>query len=214
MARSMPGAPFKRNLSGVSDCDSIYSPAVRTKIPTQGQKRVLNGVPGRPHLITLEWGASDRFPSKVAKSDIMTDERKKWFGRKQRPQIFLSFNHRDRGWSDWVAERLENSGYVVWRDVVSISASASFQAEIANAIENSSLMVVLMSPSYFTSSWAQMETALAVDKKLPIVPAMIEPCEVTGILTYLHYADLTSNREEGIQRVIDAVHQILAGRAE
>jgi hypothetical protein len=67
-----------------------------------------------------------------------------------------------------------------------------------------------MSPAFFESQWAQTETAAAAAKKMPIIPVMIEPCKVSGFLSYLNWADLTKDREGGMQDVIEAASQLWA----
>ena len=75
---------------------------------------------------------------------------------------------------------------------------------IDQALRDSNLVVAVMSPAFFESEWAQTETAAAAAKKMPIIPIMIEPCKVRGFLSYLNWADLTTDREAGMQHVIEA----------
>jgi hypothetical protein len=79
---------------------------------------------------------------------------------------------------------------------------------IDQSLRESNLVVALMSPAFFESDWAQTETAWAAAKKMPVIPVMIEPCEVRGFLSYFNWADLTKDREGGMQRVVEAVSRL------
>ncbi len=63
-------------------------------------------------------------------------------------------------------------------------------------IEKSDVVLAILSPSYFQSAWCQQETAAAAASKVPIIPVMVEPCEVQGFLKNYNWADLTSDLED------------------
>lgn len=95
-------------------------------------------------------------------------------------------------------------------DVASLPTSASLWQGIDEALARSSAVVVLMSPAYFQSEWAQRETASAAALKIPIIPALIEKCEVTGFLSLLNWANLTEDRERGLIALTEATKHFLA----
>ncbi len=123
-------------------------------------------------------------------------------------QIFISHSTRDSDWADWIDFQLKSRGFRVWRDLTSIRTGQSFIAELNKAIEESDVMVVLMSPDYFTSAWTKQEVDFAAAKKIPIIPVLIKPCKVQGLLEYYNWADLTSDRDIGLHRVIEAVEHL------
>jgi hypothetical protein len=123
-------------------------------------------------------------------------------------KIFISHSHSDTDWADWIDVQLKKRGFQVWRDLTSIRPGQSFIAELNNAIQEADLMVVLMSPDYFTSAWARQETEFAAARKIPIIPALIKPCEVQGLLRYYNWADLTKDRDSGLSRVVEAVEHL------
>jgi hypothetical protein len=129
-------------------------------------------------------------------------------------KIFISHSDRDRDWADWIDVQLESRGFEVWRDLTTISTGQSFITELNKAIEESDLMVVLMSPDYFNSVWARQETEFAAARKKPIIPVLIKPCEVQGLLQYYNWADLTKDRDMGLLRVVKAVEHLRGERSE
>ena len=121
-------------------------------------------------------------------------------------RLFLCYAHSDRLWADWISENLSAKGFEVWRDVESLRVGDSWARSIDEAVRDSSMIIVLMSPAYFSSDWARVETASAVAKKVPIIPVLVQQCNVEGFLRYLNWADLTHDREKGMERLIEAAH--------
>jgi hypothetical protein len=124
--------------------------------------------------------------------------------------VFISHSHRDKKWADWLGERLVQNGFRTWTDATSVRAGESFIAELNRAIEKSDLVLAVLSPNYFQSAWCQQETAVAAASKVPIIPVLVEPCEVQGFLQYYNWADLTSDRDSGLRALIRAAEQLPA----
>ncbi len=124
--------------------------------------------------------------------------------------VFISYAGQDKKWADWLGERLLKQGFGVLTDSTSVPTGESFIAELNRTIERSDVVVVLLSPSYFQSTWGQQETAAAAASKVPIIPALVEPCEVEGFLQYYNWADLTSDRESGLRALIQAAEHLAA----
>lgn len=123
--------------------------------------------------------------------------------------VFISYAHNDRKWADWLGEQLSNHGFGKRMDFTSIQPGESFIAEIDRIIRKSDLVLALLSPSYFQSTWCQQETALAAASRVPIIPVLVEPCEVQGFLRDYNWADLTSDRDCGVRAVIQAAEHLL-----
>jgi hypothetical protein len=126
-----------------------------------------------------------------------------------RNQVFISYARKDRPWADWLAERLTQHGFQIWTDATSVPTGESFIAELNKMIEKSDVVLAILSPSYFQSAWCQHETAAAANK-VPIIPVLVEPCEVQGFLRNYNWADLTSDRDTGIRAVIQAAERLPA----
>jgi hypothetical protein len=107
--------------------------------------------------------------------------------------VFISYTHTDDQPSagrNWVTqfhidlkERLESvSGHTVdiWRDAEKLGASDRFNETIAQAVRNSAVLLVVLSPSYFNSAYCKQErqefydhiltaTSAALGTKSPVV---------------------------------------------
>lgn len=125
-------------------------------------------------------------------------------------QVFISHAWKDRHWAEWLGERLAGQAFRVWTDATSVPPGESFIAELNKMIEKSDVVLAILSPSYFQSAWCQQETAAAAASKVPIIPVLVEPCEVQGFLRNYNWADLTSDRDGGLRAVIQAAERLPA----
>jgi hypothetical protein len=124
--------------------------------------------------------------------------------------VFISYARKDKPWAEWLGERLAKHGFRIWTDSTAVPAGESFIAELNKTIEKSDVVLALLSPDYFQSTWCQQETAAAAAGKVPIIPVLVEPCEVQGFLRNYYWADLTSDRDSGLRAVIQAAEQLPA----
>ena len=130
--------------------------------------------------------------------------------RMRKNQVFISYARKDRRWAEWLGERLSKHGFQIWTDTTSVPTGESFIAELGKMIEKSDLVLAILSPSYFESTWCQQETAVAAASKVPIIPVLVEPCDVQGFLRNYNWADLTSDANSGLRAVIQAAEQLPA----
>jgi hypothetical protein len=126
--------------------------------------------------------------------------------------VFISYARGDKGWAEWLRERLLRYGFEVSTDATSVAPGESFISELNRTIASSDVVVVLLSPNYFQSKWSQYETAAAAASDVPIIPVLVEPCEGQGFLRYYNLADLTSDRDTGLRAVIRAAEELPAHR--
>jgi hypothetical protein len=127
-----------------------------------------------------------------------------------RNSVFISYAQKDKKWAEWIGERLAKQGFQIWTDATSVPIGESFITELARTIRKADLVLALLSPSFFRSAWCQQETAVAAASKVPIIPVLVEPCEVQGFLQYYNRADLTSDAESGLRAVIEAAEHLPA----
>ena len=124
--------------------------------------------------------------------------------------VFISPAHGDKQWADWLGKRLVKHGFRIWTDSASVPTGESFIAELNRTIEKSDVVLALLSPNYFQSAWCRQETAVAAASKVPIIPVLVEPCEVQGFLRNYNWADLTSDRDSGLRAILQAAEHLPA----
>ena len=118
--------------------------------------------------------------------------------------VFLSYSDRDSKAADAIARELTKHELKVLRHR-DVDVGASFRDELGKLIERAQVVVALMSPAFFDSRWTDWEVHFTLARNIPLVPALIERCAVQGILTNYQFADLTADREAGIERMVEGV---------
>ena len=134
--------------------------------------------------------------------------------------LFLSYGRAD---AEELAERLEADllvlGFGVWRDRRKIRSGKEWDDQIEAGLRTSQLVVAVLTPhAVREESVCQDELAFArFACKLPIVPALAEPCEPPFVIFRLDYIDLTAWRDSldryklGFKRLLDAIQAHFRG---
>jgi adenylate cyclase len=108
------------------------------------------------------------------------------------PDLFLSYSRRDSDDALALVQRMRSAGLEVWIDQHGIGGASSWSGEIADAIRNSSVYAILLSPSSIESVNVKKELSVAAELRKPVLPIELNPIELTRDFLY-HLA--------GIQRV-------------
>src|SRR5437870_4176440 len=98
--------------------------------------------------------------------------------------LFVSYSRRD--WdlvTPWI-ERLQGAGVSVWVDKSGIHGAFLWTSEIAQAIEESQVMILLVSSTSVASKHVVREVTLAHETNKPILPLLLEPIEIPLALRY------------------------------
>ena len=138
----------------------------------------------------------------------------------EKVRLFLSYGRAD---AEELAERLEADlsllGFEVWRDRRKIRSGREWDDEIEAGLRTSQLVVAVLTPhAVREESVCRDELAFArFACKLPIVPALAEPCEPPFVIFRLDYIDLTAWRDSpdryklGFRRLLDAIQAHFRG---
>ena len=138
----------------------------------------------------------------------------------EKGRLFLSYGRAD---AEELAERLEADlslrGFGVWRDRRKIRSGREWDDEIEAGLRTSQLVVAVLTPhAVREESVCRDELAFArFACKLPIVPALAEPCEPPFVIFRLDYIDLTAWRNSadqyklGFKRLLDAIQAHFRG---
>jgi hypothetical protein len=127
-------------------------------------------------------------------------------------QIFLSFSQNDQREAAMIREELMKGGFDVWWDSVS-SWGDNWAHNLANALDNSDVMVILVSPDSMASDSVRKEMVHAVthEKFLGrVFPTIIRPTkELPTFLRAIQSFDLTKSRTKRIQSLIESIRTAL-----
>lgn len=125
-------------------------------------------------------------------------------------EVFISYSSQDREKAFDLLEKLEKSGISCWIDKKRIYGR-HFPEEIAIAIENCKVLILLESGSSFRSEWVLCEVDLAREFGITIFPLRLEPVDIPINfrlqLAGLHHIDLfDGNPDEALERIIKGLN--------
>jgi murein L,D-transpeptidase YcbB/YkuD len=125
--------------------------------------------------------------------------------------LFLSYARADLDLVDPIVRRIEEEGYEVWIDREDIRGGDPWQQSIVEAIDECDLCLVALSPRSTLSDNVRKELALADAKQKTILPLLIGVTEIPSGFQYqlagLQHVDLTSNRDEGMGRLLAVLRE-------
>lgn len=125
---------------------------------------------------------------------------------------FISHASPDQAWAEWIADRLERSGYRVELDVWDWAAGQDFVTAMETAMSRASRVIAVYSKEYFRRPFAGVEhrTVFADSNKSRqprLIPVLVEHCEIPQLYQTLIHIDLVDVDEA------TAEHRLLQGVA-
>jgi hypothetical protein len=89
-------------------------------------------------------------------------------------EIFISYARKDQAYVERVADHLQRAGFSVWHDVSQIRAGDEWQIKIERAIEECTVVIVVMSAVSVDSKWVNKEVELARRAGKALFPLLLE----------------------------------------
>ena len=138
--------------------------------------------------------------------------------------VFVSYLRNDSELVSKLVADLRREGINVWFDRDRITPGSNWAEALHTAIANDAFFIPCFSPTYYQRTETYMEeeiriASLAMQRKAKkaatIIPVLLQPCEIPAVpitaqttLRDLQWVDLTSNWNEGVWRLLDAVRPI------
>jgi TIR domain len=124
--------------------------------------------------------------------------------------VFISYSHKDKEFVSKLAINLIRDKTWVWLDEWEIAAGESLIERIQTAIEGASILIAVFSKAAVESIWCKREVTAGIqreleEKRVVVVPAVIEGCELPLFLRDKKFADFRSDFDAGLQAVRTAV---------
>lgn len=130
-------------------------------------------------------------------------------------RVFISHSDQDSDLAAKVAEVLQRNGLEVWYNG-EVLPGDNWAQKVAEALEQSQAMVVLITPESRRSKWMEREIEYALGKRefsgrlIPVVVgrlADIQPDDIPWILRRLHIIEIptAAEQEEGIEKIAEAL---------
>ncbi len=125
-------------------------------------------------------------------------------------RVFLSYSSEDRPFVDRIAQDLERVNVGIWYDKWEIRVGDSLIEKISEGIRENDYLALMLSPNSVTSEWVRREVNAALireldEKKVIILPVLIESCEIPTLLREKKYADFRKSYENGFDELVSAV---------
>ena len=111
---------------------------------------------------------------------------------------FLSYARADELFALRFASDLRSLGASMWMDQLDLRPSEHWDRAIERAIRACSDVIVILSPRSVASENVADEISLAIDCKKPVIPVMIEPCDLPLRITRMHLIDATRDYQTAL----------------
>ena len=116
------------------------------------------------------------------------------------PNVFISYNHKDKPFVQRLYRDLSALGAQVWMDEVKLEIGDSLFDRIEEGLDETHFLVVVLSPDSVSSSWVREELKQALIRQLAakdvkVLPVLVRDCVVPGFLREKVYADFRIDSE-------------------
>ena len=112
--------------------------------------------------------------------------------------FFLSYSRRDQDFALRLAGDLRSGGASIWIDQVDIRPSDRWDRTVETAVRDCDGIVLILSPRSAASDNVLDEVAVALDAGKPVIPVLIEACQVPLRLARVHFIDARGDYEAAL----------------
>jgi hypothetical protein len=132
-------------------------------------------------------------------------------------EFFISYNHRDTAWAEWIAWQLEAYGYSTIIQAWDFVAGSNFVLDMDRALKLARKMILVLSNNYLQSSFTSAEWAAAfaddpTGAQARVVPVRIEDIALKGLLAQIVYVDLVGKDEAAARDALLAQVKAVRGK--
>ena len=135
------------------------------------------------------------------RSDAAQTQKGDGNSRNARYDLFLSYSHNDSALADYTVSRLRSasgSKCRIFQDKTELREGATWLMKVADALDQSSRVIALYSPSYWASSNCQMEFLAAFTRQVDcgqevLFPIYLSQSSIPYMFKTLQYADCRVN---------------------
>lgn len=124
--------------------------------------------------------------------------------------VFLSYARADFFFAQLARLKLEQEGIQVWADTAKLRPGDDWKLEIDQGIDDSSALIVILSPSAMQSSYVTYEWASAMGKGKPIIPVLIEACDRHPKIEAIQHVDFSSPTNQPWNILAERIREVLA----
>ena len=125
-----------------------------------------------------------------------------------RPKIFFSYSRFDSSFALKLAKDLRDSGSDVWIDQLDIQAGKHWDAAVEKALDSSSCVIVILTPTSIVSENVMDEVSFALESGKRIIPVMLVECPTPFRLRRLQRVDFTVDYGAGFSQLKKSLYPV------
>jgi formylglycine-generating enzyme required for sulfatase activity len=122
-------------------------------------------------------------------------------------QVFISYATKDAEFAHRLADDLKRLGVPVWIAPESIRPGESWVSAIERGLEESSHVVVVLTPAALESRWVKKETDIAIARerkgRIQVIPLNVERCAVPLFLSSYQMVSFRSDYDVGLSQLAE-----------
>jgi formylglycine-generating enzyme required for sulfatase activity len=122
-------------------------------------------------------------------------------------QVFISYATKDAEFAHRLADDLKRLGVPVWIAPESIRPGESWVSAIERGLEESSHVVVVLTPAALESRWVKKETDIAIARerkgRIQVIPLNVEPCAVPLFLSSYQMVSFRRDYDVGLSQLAE-----------
>jgi hypothetical protein len=124
--------------------------------------------------------------------------------------VLISYSHKNKGFAEKLAAQIFLKGAHVWIDSWEICPGDSIYESVQTALSRASAVVAILTKESVESVWCRREVAASMareasEKRVLLIPVLLEDCEIPLFLKDKAYADFRSDFDEGITSLMTAI---------
>jgi hypothetical protein len=121
--------------------------------------------------------------------------------------FFISYNHADRQWAEWIAWNLEEAGHTAILQAWDFRPGSNFALEMHASAQAAARTIAVLSPDYLNAPYTLAEWASAfsqdpTSKKGKLLPIKVRECDPSGLLKQIVYINLVGLSEEEARKIL------------
>ncbi|NOV30801.1 toll/interleukin-1 receptor domain-containing protein [Methylomonas sp. ZR1] len=125
-------------------------------------------------------------------------------------KLFLSHSSKDKGFVRGLAVDLKHIGHQVWLDEWEILIGESIPKRVAEGLEDSDFVAVVLSKSAVESRWVENEWHSKYwdeinQERVAVLPILIDDCMVPTLLKTKKYADFRGDYADALEELCHAI---------
>src|SRR5687768_5595710 len=120
-------------------------------------------------------------------------------------QIFMSYSRADTDFVVKLISELINQGLNIWLDQHKIGAGQRWDNTIQEALQNSDLFIIVLSPNSVASENVLDELSFAIHSGIRIIPVLYRDCQIPYRVARIQFVDFRTDYQRGFGHLVSEI---------